>query len=398
MSHRPWKAPTLVNFVAFALGFASWVMMGPSAAAVCRDLHLDPALAPQLKALPVLVGALMRIPAGLLADRFGSRFLFPLVLAIGAAGAVIVSFASSAAGVIAGGVILGLVGTSFSIGVLSVASRAPAAKQGTALGLFSAGNAGSAITAFAVPILLASAGWRATFRIYAVGLVVVALGYLVYFRNDTVRGRRASLRSLIAPLGQWGVHRLGFAYMATFGAFVATCLMATQLLVEVYGVKPVTAGLLATAFAVCEGGMRYAGGWIADQVGARRALVLSSLAIAAAFAPLALVPPLAITATLLVAAGCAMGVGCAAVLRLVKDRFPANVGAVSGAVGALGGVAGYGLPVLAGAMAATAHSGRYAFLPIVGLALATAAFERRRRAPATVSGTISGTIQTGLAA
>jgi NNP family nitrate/nitrite transporter-like MFS transporter len=80
-----------------------------------------------------------------------------------------------------------------------------------------------------------------------------------------------------------------------------------------------------------------------------------------------------------------MGVGCAAVLRLVHERFPGNVGAVSGAVGAIGGVAGYFLPVLAGAMAAGTSSGRYAFLPIVALALGTAAFERRRRVAATVA-------------
>jgi MFS transporter, NNP family, nitrate/nitrite transporter len=369
--------PTLVNAGAFALAFAAWVAMGPSAAAVCRDLGLDPALAAQLKSLPVLIGSVMRIPVGLLADRFGARLLFPLVLLVGAAGALALGSASSLAGIIAGGATLGFVGTSFTVGVLSVSSRAPAAKQGTALGLFSAGNAGSAITAFLVPVLLGTIGWRHTYQVYAVLLAATAVGYLVYFRRDAGTAKRVPLRVLLAPLAKWPVHRLGLAYMATFGGFVATCLMAAQLLVESYGVKPVTAGLLATAFAVCEGGMRYAGGWIADRFGARRVLLLSVLGVAAAFAPLAFVPPLAVTATLLVVAGAAMGTGCASVLRLVHERFPGNVGAVSGAVGAIGGVAGYMLPVLAGATAASTGTHRLAFVPIVLLALATFFLERR---------------------
>jgi NNP family nitrate/nitrite transporter-like MFS transporter len=339
-----------INTAAFALSFAVWVIFGPSSRAIARELHLSLASAALLKSTPILVGSIMRIPVGIITDRLGARLVFPLMMAMGATAALAISFAGGYGAILGIGAVLGLVGTTFAVGVQSVSAWSPKSKQGTALGIFGAGNIGTAITTFGLPLIIAAWGWRAGFRVYAGGITLMALAYLTLVRNAPRRGASPTLRGLISPLGQARTWRFGLYYMACFGVFVGATLVLSDLYVDSYHVKPTTAGYLVTTFTFSASLIRIWGGTLADRHGARKIVRWSLLATFVALLPVAVGLPIAGMVVAVFTAALAMGICMGAVMKYVPEYFPGSVGAVGGIVGALGGVGGFLLP-LAGAQA-----------------------------------------------
>jgi NNP family nitrate/nitrite transporter-like MFS transporter len=107
----------------------------------------------------------------------------------------------------------------------------------------------------------------------------------------------------------------------------------------------VDAGWLATAFTLTASLMRAAGGGMADRFGARRVVEWALVGVIG-FLSLAAMPMEAwVVMALGVGAALAMGIGMAAALRFVPEQFPRTVGAVSGMIGAVGGLGGFLLPM-----------------------------------------------------
>lgn len=360
---------TAINTSAFMLSFAAWVMLGPSSRLIAQELGVSPSTAALIKATPILVGSLMRLPVGLLADRLGARLTFPLVMLIGAAGAFALSFAGSVTALVAGGLVLGFVGTTFVVGVQSVSSWTPPQKQGFALGIFGSGNVGTAITTFGLPFLLAAYSWRTSFRIYAVAIAVTAVGYFLTSANAPGKAAARTLKRLLAPVKSPEALRFSLYYMASFGAFVATTLMLSDLYIDGYKVSAKTAGLLATTFTFSASLIRMVGGRLADRHGASIVMRGSLVTIAAAMLPIAFLPRLPVTVGLVLVAGLAMGIGSAATFKYIPQAFPRSVGAVSGIVGALGGLGGFFLPMLGASVKTRFGSPAYMFAPLSVLAL-----------------------------
>jgi MFS transporter, NNP family, nitrate/nitrite transporter len=336
------------------------------------ELHLTLASAALLKSTPILVGSLTRIPIGILTDRLGARLVFPLLMLCGAAAAVGISFGSSYAQILGGGAVLGLIGATFAVGVQSVSSWTPKAKQGTALGIFGAGNIGTAITTFGLPLVVAAWGWRGGFRLYAAGIVCMAFTYLAVIRNAPRKGAAPTFKTLISPLGQARTWRFGLYYMACFGVFVAAALVLSDIYIDGYHVKPITAGYLVTTFTFSASLIRILGGKLADRHGARKVVRWSLLASMAALIPVTMGLPIAAMVLAVLAAGLAMGICMGASMKYVPEYFPGSVGAVGGIVGALGGVGGFLLP-LAGAQAKALFGSPFAaILPMVLVMVAAA--------------------------
>lgn len=376
----------VVNTLAFAVSFAAWVMLGPTGAAVARASGFGPGSVALVKSLPILAGALLRVPIGVLANRLGARLVFPAAQILGAIGAVGVSFAASPAAFVVSGLLLGLVGTTFVVGVESVSSWTPPARQGFALGVFGMGNAGTAVSTLAMPLLVASLGYRASVRLFAIALVVSAVSYAAIVRDPERRGPSLTLRQVLAPLADVAVLRFSLYYMATFGAFVATTLVVSDLYVEVHHVSPRVAGLLATTFTFSASVIRSLGGRLSDRHGPDRVMIASLVVIAGALFGVALGPSLALTVTLVFVAGLAMGIGSAATFKYVPMRYPRAVGAVSGVVGALGGLGGFVLPPLGAAFAArfgapSAAAAALGVLAVVSLPLVVFVERKRERPP-----------------
>jgi NNP family nitrate/nitrite transporter-like MFS transporter len=370
------------NTAAFAIAFAAWVIFGPSARVICEELQVSPASAALLKSIPILLGSILRIPVGIMTDRIGARVVFPALLFVSAVATFGLSFASTFSALVVGGLVLGLVGTTFAVGVQSVSSWTPKSVQGLALGIFGAGNVGTAITTFGLPVLLASLGWRAAFQVYAVGLVVAGVGYALVVRDAPRAGESPTLSSLVAPLASARAWCFGLYYTATFGVFVAATLTVGDIYIEAYHVSMQTAGLLATTFTFTTSLCRIPGGSLADRFGARAVMQASLLIVVLALTPIALGLPVASTVCLALIAGIAMGAGMAATFKYIPQTFPTSVGAVGGVVGALGGLGGFFLPIAGAAVKSWAGSVHSQILPLVMIAALACVVARVVEGPA----------------
>ncbi len=360
----PWTI-IFTNTIAFALCFAVWVVFGPSVRIIAKELHLPLTAATLVKTVPILIGSSMRIPVGMLADRFGPRFVMASVMATAGLATLYLNTAHSMSNLLIGAVFMGLCGTSFAVGVCSVSSWTAPNKKGTALGIFGAGNVGTALTTFCLPMLIAGLGWRGAFRIYGFTLLAAAGAYALIGRNAPTQGARPSLAQILAPLRSLRTWRFGFYYVATFGVFVALTLTLSDIYVDAYKVSLVNAGLLSTIFTFTASISRIPGGHLADRWGARKVLQLAFGVALISLAPICLGISMLATVVCGFAGALALGVGMAAVFRYIPDYFSGNVGAVGGVVGALGGLGGFFLPQLSALVKAQSGSVYLSVSPLV---------------------------------
>lgn len=267
------------------------------------------------------------------------------------------------------GLFLGLAGGSFSVGTPYVARWFSRDRQGLAMGVFGAGNSGSALTKFVAPVIIAAWGWQAVPRVYAVAMLVTAIVFWLFSASDP--SHRVDQRtSFIAQLGMLKnprVLRYCQYYSVVFGGYVALALWMTKYYVSEYGFTMQTAALLAACFSLPGGVLRALGGWISDRYGAYKVtwwvmwlccaifFILSypqtDFVIRTVTGPQAFhigLTPVLFTILLFVA-GIAMAIGKASVFKFISDEFPDNIGAVSGMVGLAGGLGGFFLPIMFGA-------------------------------------------------
>lgn len=275
--------------VAFTVCFAVWMMYGVLVTyLVDRQIYaFGRTQMGWLIGIPVLSGSLLRLPAGMLTDRFGGRPVMTAIMVAAALASYAVSRGDSFWAFLLGGLGFGIAGASFASGIAYTSLWFPPHQQGTALGIFGVGNAGAAVTAIAAPQLLRSFthgglepdGWRMLPKIYALALVVTALLFwLATFQRRPDETARPSLRQRLAPLGSLRVWRFGLYYFLVFGGFVALSQWLIPYYMNVYALSIVTAGVLASFFSLPAGLFRALGGWLSDRFGARAVMyvVLSS--------------------------------------------------------------------------------------------------------------------------
>jgi len=266
--------------VSFTICFAVWMMNGVLITFLVESglYTFSKSQMGWLIGIPVLSGALLRLPAGLLTDRFGGRPVFATMMLFTAAAVFLDSFADSFWSFLLGGFCFGFAGSTFAIGIAYSAVWYPRNQQGTALGIFGAGNAGAAITSMAAPWLLGVLtdggtnleGWRMLPRIYSGVLLLTVLGFLLVTKNKRPEeGAHRTLAERLQPLKRIRVWRFGLYYFLMFGGFVALAQWLIPYYVNVYSVSVMTAGLLATIFTLPSGVVRALGGWLSDKFGAR---------------------------------------------------------------------------------------------------------------------------------
>jgi NNP family nitrate/nitrite transporter-like MFS transporter len=290
---------------AFAVCFAIFGSVSAMMPILKKTLDLSPVHASIALAIPVLLGSLGRIPLGMLTDRFGGRIVFSLVMVFSIIPAVLIGFVSSDSQLIAYGFFIGIALASFSVGVAFVSRWYPPERQGFALGVYGAGNIGQSLAAFGAPF------------------IVAALGF---------------------AWGFWFFGALAFAWLLFF---VAMAIYLPTFLTEMFDLTPQNAGLRTAGFVVLATALRPIGGVLADRVGGRAILgiVFPAVIVMAAFLAVPKMVPFTIGALGMAAA---IGLGNGAVFRLVPEYFPKSVGAVTGLVGAAGGLGGFFPPLAFG--------------------------------------------------
>lgn len=269
-----------MSTLAFTLCFAVWTLNGVLVTFLVENgvFRLDQAQIGWLIGIPVLTGSLMRLPVGLLTDKFGGRKVYTILLLLSALPMYLLSGVNSYAGFIWASLGFGLSGAAFAVGIAFTSVWFAKERQGTALGIFGAGNAGSAITSMGAPFLLKKLtqaganieGWRSVPKIYAAALLVMAVLFFIFTsEKKTEHAADRSLAQMLSPLKHLRVWRFGLYYFLVFGCFVALAQWLIPYYVGVYGMSLAMAGLLAASFSLPSGLIRAFGGWLSDRFGAR---------------------------------------------------------------------------------------------------------------------------------
>jgi NNP family nitrate/nitrite transporter-like MFS transporter len=373
----------------FAITFWAWALLSPLGAALREQLHLSSLQQAVLVAVPVVVGSLGRIPVGALTDRLGARRMFPAVALLTAVPVLYLGHgAGSLTGYLVGGFFLGFGGTTFAIGIPFVNSWYPPQRRGLALGIFGAGMGGTAISAFSTVQLTKAFGHSFPFDLVAGVLVAYAVLAFFVLRDRPGRPRAAgSVAGRLAMALRMPVtSQLSALYAVAFGGFVAFSVYLPTYLVTSFGLDRGDAALRTAGFVVLAVAMRPVGGWLSDRTDPVKLLVgvfgtVGVLALGAAFEP-----PLVPVGTLLfLGLAGALGTGTGAVFALVARLVrPAEVGAVTGVVGAAGGLGGFFPPLVMGAVYSATGSYLLGFVLLAataaGAGVLTATVIRRRAA------------------
>ncbi len=334
--------------VSFAISFAAWGLVSASATTFRKRFGLTGVETGLLVAAPVLLGSIARIPIGMLADRFGARRVFSILMIACAAPVAYLPHAHSLPALLAGAVFLGFAGASFAVGVSYVAGWAPPERRGVALGVFGIGNGGQSLAIFLGPLLAYEVGWAAVFHAVAVILVGWGIVFALLSRDAPRTAPPQTLGEMLRVLRTQKIAWvLAACYFLTFGGFVAFAVYLPTLLVDTFHLSAAGAGMRAAGFVVVATAMRPLGGWLSDRLGGAR--VLAGVLLGLVPFALLLTWPSLVPFTV-GALGCAalLGSGNGAVFQLVPRYFPAQAGTVTGLVGAVGGLGGFFPPLLLG--------------------------------------------------
>jgi NNP family nitrate/nitrite transporter-like MFS transporter len=272
-----------MNTLAFTVCFAAWMLNGVLVTYLVSNQVFDWSASQMgwLIGIPVLTGSLVRLPLGMATDKFGGRPVYTLLMLAAAVPMFLLGRADSYADFMLFSLGFGLTGGSFAVGIAFTSVWYARERQGTALGIFGAGNAGAALTTLGAPSLLRSLtdgganveGWRTLPVIYATALVVMAVLFFLLTTNRKAAGAATkTIRQQLAPLRHLRVWRFGLYYFLVFGGFVALAQWLVPYYVNVYSMTIVTAGLMTSIFSLPSGVIRALGGWISDVFGARRVL------------------------------------------------------------------------------------------------------------------------------
>lgn len=293
MSERnPSRRVLAVNTLAFFVCFAVWTIYGVLITFLVDHgvLHITKAQIGWLIGAPILTGSILRLPVGMLTDRYGGKRVYIGVMLFAAIGMFLTRFANDFNGFLWAGLAFGISGTSFAVGVGYTALWFPREKVGTALGLFGMGNIGTALTALGAPYLLKSftndgkylEGWRMLPQVYAAGLIAMAIIFaFVAVPKRLEASAQKTIGQMLLPLRQVRVWRFGLYYFLLFGGFVALAQWLIPYYVTVYGMSLAGAGMMATLFSMPSALTRAVGGFLSDKIGARTTLyiVLSGVAL-----------------------------------------------------------------------------------------------------------------------
>jgi len=360
----------IVSTIAFTVCFMVWMMFGVIGIPLKKTLGLNATEFGLLMATPVLTGSLIRVPLGIWTDKFGGRIVMTVLMAATVPAIWLMSYATAYWHFLVIGLFVGLAGGSFSVGTPYVARWFPKSRQGMAMGVYGAGNSGSAVNKFVAPALLLAGGWTLVPKVYA----AVMLGTVILFWLGSSSDPKHLVPSntkfsdQLKMLKDPRVLKYCQYYSIVFGGYVALALWMVQYYVGEFGLSIQTAALLAACFSLPGGVLRAVGGIFSDKFGAHQVtwwvLWVSWVCLFLLSYPQTDFTILTVNGAktfhvglnvytftaLMFVLGIAFAFGKASVFKYIGNDFPTNIGTVSGIVGLAGGMGGFVLPIMFGAL------------------------------------------------
>jgi len=361
--------------IAFTVCFAVWTIFSIIGVRIKQKLGLSDTEFGLLVGTPILSGSLSRLALGVWTDRYGGRIVYVLVMAASAVATYLLSFAHTYPIMLIAALGVGIAGGSFAVGIAYVSRWYPPGKQGTALGIFGAGNVGAAVTKFCAPFVMVAFGWEMVAVVWATIMAITAVVFWIVTSDDpTHQAQRAgtirtpTIREQLAPLANQQVWRFSLYYFFVFGGFVALALWLPRYMIGVYQLDIKTAGMLAAFYSIPASIFRAYGGHLSDKIGAR-AVMYWTFGVSALITFMLSYPntdyvihgirgPIEFTTrvglvpfvVMVFVLGFFMSLGKAAVYKHIPVYYPGHVGSVGGIVGLIGGLGGFFLPLAFGVL------------------------------------------------
>ena len=368
-TRKAWSV-LIVSTWAFTACFMVWMMFGVIGIPIKKMLNLNATEFGLLTATPVLTGSLIRVPLGIWTDRFGGRIVMALLMLVTVPAIWLMAYATEFWHFLVIGLFVGLAGGSFSVGTPYVARWFPKSKQGMAMGVYGAGNSGSAVNKFVAPVILVAFGWAAVPQVYAAIMAGTVLLFWMFSHHESSHlvSSNVSFTEQLKALKDPKVLKYCQYYSIVFGGYVALALWMVQYYIGEYGLDIRVAALLAACFSLPGGVLRAVGGVLSDKHGAHKVtwwvmwvcwicLFLLSypqtdFTINTVNGPQTFHIGLNVYAFtgLMAVLGMAMAFGKASVFKYIADDYPHNIGTISGIVGLAGGLGGFILPIMFGVL------------------------------------------------
>jgi NNP family nitrate/nitrite transporter-like MFS transporter len=366
---KAWSVVIMSTF-AFTVCFMVWMMFAVIGIPIKTTLGLNETQFGLLVAMPVLTGSLIRLPLGMLTDKFGGRIVFAVLMASTIVPIYLISYGTAFWHYLVTGLFVGVAGGSFTVGISYCARWFPKRQQGTAMGIFGAGNSGAAVTKIVAPTLVLAYGWQFVPQVYAAVMLGTVILFWLFTYDDPSHnsGKGVPVREQLLALKDPKVWKYCQYYSIVFGGYVALSLWMTKYYVAEYGFDIKDAAFLAACFSLPGGVLRAFGGWMSDKWGAHSVtwwvLWLSWICLFFLSFPQTEMVIKTVTGSqsytiglnvwvftvLMFVMGVAWAVGKASVFKYIADDYPKNIGVVSGIVGLAGGMGGFLLPIMFGAL------------------------------------------------
>jgi NNP family nitrate/nitrite transporter-like MFS transporter len=387
MQRKQWSVVTS-STIAFTVCFMVWMMFAVIGIPIKDALDLNETQFGILVAMPVLTGSLIRLPLGMWTDRYGGRIVFFVLMLATVVPIWLISRGTEFWHFLVTGLFVGVAGGSFTVGIAYCARWFPRHRQGLAMGIFGVGNTGAAVTKLVAPTIVVAYGWMMVPKVYAVLMLVTAILFWCFSYTDeshTADAAEVTMREQLAALKDPTVWRYSQYYSIVFGGYVALSLWMTKYYISEYGFDIRLAALLAAGFSIPGGILRAIGGWISDRYGAHTVtwwvlwvgLVClfflsypqTEFTVHTVNGPktfhVGLGP--ALFTIIMFTMGIAFAIGKASVFKYISDDYPNNIGVVSGVVGLAGGLGGFILPIMFGALVDLTGVRSSAFMLMFGI-------------------------------
>jgi len=336
-------SPTLfAAFLYFSFSCAIWVLNGAMAPFIKESYQLSAAQMGLMLSIPIIAGALMRFPLGLLAQYIGRKSATLVEMGMICVAMVFgVLFVDSFNDLLAMGVLLGIAGASFGVALSLGSGSFPPQHKGLAMGLVGAGNVGTAVSVLVAPPLAQWLGWQAVYGVAAVAILIPAAVMIIFAREPGDVDKHATMREHVACLFEKDGWVFSLIYCVTFGGFIGLTSFLPSYYFEQFHVSKVQAGQLTMLAAFMGATLRVLGGWISDRWGGLNTLTLVLVIVSGSLVLVGFTgQSLVLTTLLLMLCFAALGAGNGAVFQLVPLRWPATTavaGSMIGEIGALGG-------------------------------------------------------------
>ena len=386
-TYKSWSVVT-ASTTAFTVCFMVWMMFAVIGIPIKQNLGLNETQFGILVALPVLTGSLIRLPLGMWTDRYGGRIVFFILMLSTVVPIWMISWATEFWHFLVTGLFVGVAGGSFTVGIAYCARWFPKERQGLAMGIFGAGNTGAAVNKLIAPSIVVGFGWAMVPQVYAVMMLVTAVLFWFFTYTDaehSTGAATATVREQLLVLKDPTVWRYSQYYSIVFGGYVALALWMTKYYISEYGFDIQSAAVLAAAFSIPGGVLRAVGGWFSDKFGAHSvtwwvlwiALVClfflsypqTDFTIQTVTGPKTFHIGLNsfVFTVIMFTMGIAFAIGKASVFKYISDDYPKNIGVVSGVVGLAGGMGGFILPIMFGALVDLTGVRSSAFMLMFGI-------------------------------